>query len=232
MRGIDQFIALLQMLLSPEIFNQQADQRAPWVPEDQAWPDLILDRDQVQFLPQLAVVPSLDLLQLGQMGIQLGLGRERGTVDPLEHRIPFIASPISSCTREELQCADPASRWDMRTSAEIHELSLAVERRCLILDVFQYVNFVVLSSFFEESDRVLPRHLHSLERNVGLHDLVSPRFDLLKVLRGKRTIEGKVVVKPLFDGRADGELRGREDCLHGLRHDVGAAMPIHVLPVR
>src|SRR5438094_8017078 len=113
----------------------------------------------------------------------------------------------------------------MVTSAEIHELPLAVERRCLILDVFQYVNFVVLSPFLEESDRVLPRHLHPLERNVGLHDLVSSRLDLLKVLRGKRTIEGEVVVETLLDSRADGELSGMEGCLHGLVHAVGGAMP-------
>ena len=42
MRGVDQFIAILNMLVAPKVFDQQPDRRAFWMPEHQSGADFIL----------------------------------------------------------------------------------------------------------------------------------------------------------------------------------------------
>ena len=148
MRRIDQLIALLQVLLPPKILDQQANQRALRVPQN-------LHGDQIKLFPQFAVVPALDLLQLGQMGVQRSLCREGGAVDSLEHRVPLVAPPIGSGARQQLQRRHPAGRGDVRAPAQINKLTLAVKGRRLVLDVFENVHLVGFPPLPEEADGVL-----------------------------------------------------------------------------
>ena len=64
------------------------------MPEHQAGTDVILDRDQVEFFSDLPVVSSLDLFQSREMRVQLRLGGKGRPVDPLQHGIAFVATPI------------------------------------------------------------------------------------------------------------------------------------------
>ena len=51
-------------------------------------------------------------------------------------------------------------------------------------------------------------------------------LDLFEIFRSKGAIEGKVIIKALFQGRADRQLGSRENFFDGLSHDVRAAVTI------
>ena len=108
--GVHQFVAVLNMLLTPEIFDQQPDRRALGMPEHQARTDFILDRDQVEFFAELSVVSPLDLFQFREMRVQFRLCRKGGPVDPLQHGIALVATPIGPTGVQQLECADMAGR--------------------------------------------------------------------------------------------------------------------------
>src|SRR6185295_4350358 len=101
------------MLVAPKILNQQPDRRALRMPEHKAGADLILDRDQVEFLPDLSVVTSFNLFQLRQMRVEFRLGRKGGPIDPLQHGIAFVAAPVRTSSTQELECPDMTCRRKM-----------------------------------------------------------------------------------------------------------------------
>ena len=57
------------------------------------------------------------------------------------------------------------------------------------------------------------------------NDLLHLLFDPGKILGGKTVIQIEIVIKPVFDGRSDGNLGLGEKAFYRLGHDVGGAVP-------
>jgi len=76
-RGIDQGIAALEVLIAHPVLDDLANHAALRVPEDQAGSGKLLDAEQVQFLAELAMVALLGLFEAVEVRFQF-LGVEPG----------------------------------------------------------------------------------------------------------------------------------------------------------
>ena len=83
MGRVHEFIAVFLMLFPPEIFDLQPYGRPFGQPQDQARPDLVVHRNQLELLAELAMIPFFDLLELLKIRIQFFLSRKRGPVNSL-----------------------------------------------------------------------------------------------------------------------------------------------------
>src|SRR3954468_1379819 len=99
------------------------------------------------------------------------LGRPRGAVDSLQHRVSLIAAPIGAGDAGELEGANNSGRGNMRSAAEIDPVALAIERDGRFGDVFQYFYFVVLAQAAKKLDRSFARHLFARDLKVFRGDL-------------------------------------------------------------
>ena len=94
----------------------------------------------------------LGFLDLGEIGVEVLLVEERGAVNALEHLRVGVALPVGAGDREQLERADLAGMGDVRASAEVDELALAVEAEDAVL-----VEFVVDVLDFERLAEILDK---------------------------------------------------------------------------
>ena len=120
----------------------------------------------------------------------------------------------------------------MRTTAQVHKPALVVDRHRLIGEPLDQLTLVMFAAIFEEVNRLAPGHFAPPERPIRIQDLLNAGFDLGEILRRKRAFVSKIVIEAFFDGRADRELGRREQVLDRLRHDVRAAVAVHLLALR
>ncbi len=233
MRRIDQFVAVFDVLLPPEILDEQPDRGALGVPQHEPGTDFVLHGDQIQFLADLAVVAPLDFFQTGQMRVEFGLRREGRPVDALQHRIPFVPAPVGAGRVEQFECADMAGGRQVRTAAEIDEVPLRIGGdRLPVREALDQLHLIVLSLSLEELDGVLLAEFPPGDGKLPLGDFLRARFDLFQIFRGEGPFVGEVVVEAVFERWADRQLRAREQFLDGLRHQVGAAVAVDFTALR
>ena len=107
----------------------------------------------------------------------------------------------------------------MRTTAEVDKLALSIERQILIAwNRFNNLDFVVLSHLSKHRNRFIATHHGALHREIFFNNLSHDFLDRLQIFRSKRTREGKVVEKPIFNYRPDGNLSFWKETLHRLSH--------------
>src|SRR6185436_12190656 len=95
-RRRDQLVAGPAVLLLPEVLDHLPQDRAVRMPEDEPRPRGLLDAEQIEGGPQLAVVAFLRLLEVLQMDLELRFGRERGPVDALQLLVLLGALPVGA----------------------------------------------------------------------------------------------------------------------------------------
>ncbi len=179
-RRIDEFVPVLDVLLAPEILDEQPDGGAFRMPQHEPGADLILNGNQVQFFADFPVVAAFDFFQAGEVRIELGLGGERGSIDPLEHRVTFVAAPVGSGRIEKLEGADMAGRRQVRTTAEIDEFTLGIGGdRLPVREALNQFNFIVFTPALEEVDRFLLAEFASCDGEPAFRNLHSAHFNLL-----------------------------------------------------
>ena len=76
-RGIDEVVAALAMLVAPEVFCDAADQRALWMPYDEAWAGLVMDGEEVELLAQDSMVAFLGFFDVVEALFERFLGTQR-----------------------------------------------------------------------------------------------------------------------------------------------------------
>ena len=84
MGGKDDIVSGRAVLGAPEVFQDLAQHPATRVPEHQSRADLAIDRKEVEFTGQPAMIAQLGRLQPGQVLIKPLLGRKTGRVEPLQ----------------------------------------------------------------------------------------------------------------------------------------------------
>jgi hypothetical protein len=210
-------------------------------PQHETRTELLVDAEELELSAEHAVIAAFDLLESGEIGVELLLVGPDGAVDALQLRIALIAPPVRAGDRQQLERPDVAGPRHVRALAEIHEavvlinahapvldLVVAVLVRALLRELLDLVDLVVLFALAEEPQRFRHRHLAALERRVVLHDLPHLRFDRAKVIgrEGPRQVE--VVVEAVPDGWSETELRARKELQHRAGHDMRGRMPQRV----
>jgi hypothetical protein len=120
--------------------------------DDQAWAGFFAKAKEIEFPPQLSVVPFPGFLKHMEKFLQGLLGWKCGSINPLEYSIPSISSPISSRYIQKPKGFDPPCRREMGSFAEVQETPLPIERDT-IRKLFQMLNFISLANLLESFDR-------------------------------------------------------------------------------
>lgn len=81
--GIDEFIAILLVFISPEILNNFSYLAAFGMSQDQPWTYLVVDAEKVKFAPQTAVVAFLGFFQTSEIFLQVFFVLPDGAVNAL-----------------------------------------------------------------------------------------------------------------------------------------------------
>ena len=97
------------------------------MPEDQSRPCQFLNGEQIQLLPEHAMIALLRLFNLVQVLVELFLRVERSPVNPLQLRILLIPKPVRARDVQQLERLDPPGRRDVRAAAEVDELAGLVQ---------------------------------------------------------------------------------------------------------
>ena len=164
------------------------------------------------------MIAPLGLLELLQIGVELFLLREGGSVDARQHRLGRIAAPIGAGDfHQPERVADLAGRGHVRPAAEVGPLALAIELQLLIggngVDQLDLERFALL---LEEALRLLARDDGLRERLVAGDDLAHALLDRREILGRERLVAEEVVVEAVLDHRADRHLRAGPQRLHRL----------------
>src|SRR5574337_33565 len=249
MRRIDEVIAVLKMLLAPQILNELSDQRPFRMPQNEPAADLIMHAEEVQITAQTPMVTPLRLFQKKQMRLKRLLCRKGDPVDSGQHRSPLVAPPVGARQVSQPEEADDRRVQHVGTTAQIDEVTGCVEAgplRCKVYLVLELILFDAsgrscrpLSDRLQELDlirliqrprlcnRLIQRHLTPDERQSLLRELAHRRLNNRQIVLGERTRRLNVVVKTILDGRTDGKFRIGQQLLHGGGHQVSGAMSEH-----
>src|SRR6266702_4076312 len=188
---------------------------------------ILVEGEQPERRPELAVVALLRLLEAQEVLLELLLVEELGAVDALQHRVLRIASPVGAGDVHELDRPEPAGGRAMRPEAEVDPRPMLVEGerlRPLGGDVLHDLDLELLALLLEEADRVVHRDLLALEREVGLDLVGDGLLDLRQVVGGEGLLAGEVVVEAVLHRRSDRDLGVGVEPLHRARQHVRRVM--------
>ena len=217
-------ISLSVMQLSP-VIDQDVFQHHSLGKEERESGALFHDRENAQFLSQLAVVALFRFLDPVQIFLQLLLIREAGSIDSGEHLVLLAASPVGSRQAGELDGLHIFGIVQMRACAQIHEFALTVKADYRILrQILDQLHLIVFVSLLHEGDRLITGKRKALQRQALLHDLLHFLFDCGKILAGNGLLKFKIIVKAVLDGRSDRQLRIRIQALYRLCQNMGSGM--------
>ena len=197
------------------------------MPENQPRPGQFLNREQIQLLPNHAMVALLRLFHLLQVRVEIFLREKRSPVDALQLRILLIAQPVGASDIEQLERLDFPGRRNVRPAAEVSELAGAVNRN-LFIGLGELLDEMALHEvafFFELGQPLVPRQKLARVRQVLLHQFLHFLFDLLEILGRKRSGSVEVVKKTAFGRRPVTELGLRKQLEHRRRQQVRRRMP-------
>jgi hypothetical protein len=133
-----------------------------------------MEHEEVQLLPQPAVVPLPGLLQQVQVRVQVGLGEEGRAVDALEHLVLLAPQPIGAGHGEELEGPQAPGGGEVGTAAEVGPVSLPVDGDPVVPLGGGEVDLVGLLLALEEGDGLGLGKIDPLDGQVPGHDLPHP----------------------------------------------------------
>mmetsp|Transcript_16800 Transcript_16800/g.56766 ORF Transcript_16800/g.56766 Transcript_16800/m.56766 type:complete len:215 (+) Transcript_16800:1027-1671(+) len=172
-RRVQQLVAVGGVLLLPRVLDEAADARALGVPEDKTAARRLLDREQVQLLPQNAVVALLRLLQAPAVLLELPGLWEGGAVDARERLALLVAAPVrpSHALQRHRLGVQLASRLDVRARAEVPPLvTNRVDGDGVVLDAVQDLELEALADGLDAPPRLVARHLLAHDGVILLDD--------------------------------------------------------------
>ena len=225
--GEDEVVAALQVLVPPVVLGLLADEGALRVPQHQAGPGVVRDREEVQLAAELAVVAALGFLQTVQVPLQLLPGEEGVAVDALHLRVAFLALPVGlGRGLLELERLDVARGGQVGAEAEVDELAHRVALHLgagLLLDELALQRLALAA---EQLQRFRLGNDLLLDRAVLLDDVGHPLLDGREVLGRERTRDEEVVEESFFGGGTDPALGLGEQLRHRRRQQVGGGVAV------
>ncbi len=113
----------------------------------------------------------------------------------------------------------------MRAGAEIHKLSLIIERNLRILrQILDQLKFVILATAAHEINRFLPGDVFAHHRLVLRDNPAHFLLDFDEIFVGKPTFDVEIIVEAVVDGRPNGQFCLRVQALYRLSQNVAGRM--------
>ena len=197
------------------------------MPQHQSGPDDVADREEIELLPDDAVVALPRFLEAVEVRLEVFLLEPRGAVDPLEHLPPLVAPPVGPRRVQQLEVLQPARARHVRTAAKIHERPVGVDGDRLVVaqvgDALELERVV-----FEPLVGLVPAHHLAHEREVAPGDLHHLLLDALEILRREWPRDVEVVVEAVLDRRPEADPGAREQLAHRGGQDVGGRVAKHL----
>src|SRR5450759_1246880 len=219
-RCVDEFIPTPDVLSTPEILDLLANNGTLGMPENESRPSLLLNTEEIQLLPQFAMVALGSLFPGRDKTGQLFLRWESRAIDALKHLVFLVPSPIRTCDGEKLEVLEVAGGRNMRSTAEVCERSLSVKRDSRRWYLRKDLDLILVAAFLEEFDGFGYRLVLSAEMLAALGNLMHLLFDCSEIIGGQRLRHVDVVVKTSVDRWSDGKLGVRIELFDRLGHDV------------
>ena len=190
------------------------------VPKDQAR-RVLVDMEQVQLAAELAVVALLGFFDHAQMVLQVFLGGPGRAVNTLQHGVAVVATPIGACHFHQLEVLEPPGAGHVRAAAQVFKSALAVQAHVFARwNAADDLGLVVLAQPAEVGDGFVARQHAALNRFVLARQLGHAPLDRRQVFWREWALKGEVVEKTVFDHRANGHLRRREQVFDRIGQQV------------
>ncbi len=185
-----------------------------------------LHMEQVHFAAKATVITLFGFFKHVQIRIKVFLAFPASAIDTLKHLVIRVATPIGTGNLHQFEgLADFAGRRCVRTTAQIDEVTLAIAGdRLGFRKITDDLGFVLFALIKEELDRLVTIPDFANDRFVPFDDLVHLLFDLDQIVWRERGRACKVVIKTVFNGRADGDLRVRIKFLDSFGHHMGTVV--------
>src|SRR6266581_892704 len=233
LRAVHFEIAVVPVDATHVLLDLLPDRPALRMPEHHAR-GFFLEMEKIQLRAQPPVVALLRLLDHAQVRFLLLLRGPGGPIDPLQHLVPGISAPVGSGDLHQLEYLELARGGNVRTAAQIDEITFAVKR-----DLFVRGNrrddlrLVALADGFEVLNRLVARPDLARHREILFRQFRHAPLDGIEILRRERSLERKIVVEAVFYHWPDGHLRFGKQVLHGVGEQVRAGVPqdLDALPV-
>ena len=153
------------------------------------------------------------------------LGVRKGRrVDAREHPVLFVAAPVGPGHGKQLERLDAAGVRDVRPTAKVDEIAVAVQGNGAVVQPFHKLDLVGFAHVGEKFHGVGLGNIHPLKGNGGIDDTPHFRFNGFKILGSKGLFYIEVIIEAVFDGGTDGHLGGGKKLLDGRGHDVGGGV--------
>ncbi len=221
------FDIAVMLLAIAHILNQLAVNLVAFVvPENRARRIFRLKVEQIHLAAEFAMVAFFGFFQHFQISLEVFFVRPGRCINTLQHFLGRVAAPVCACDFHQFEgVTDFAGGGYVRPAAEIRKCSLTIQRnRFVFRQVFNNFGLIMLTHVFEVFDGLVTRHDDTFELFVAFDDFMHFSFDFFKVFGRKRFFARKVVIKAVFNGRADGNLNVGPQLLDRLRHDMRAGM--------
>ena len=172
------------------------------------------------------MVAALGLLELVEVGVEVGLGGEGGGVEALQHGAVGVAAPVRAGDLHDLEGPpDLARGGHVRAAAEVLPLALLVDLQILALwDHVDELDLERLAALGEPALGLFARPVFLGEGAVARDDLAHALLDGREILGRERLGAVEVVVEAVLDHRADRDLRAGPQSLHRLGQHVGGVV--------
>ncbi len=198
------------------------------MPENEAG-RLLLEVEQIQLPPELAVVAALGLFQHLQVGVLLFLLCPRGAVDALQLLVGAVAAPVRAGDLHQLEDLQLPGRRHVRAATQVDEVAFAVERNVFVgRDRRDDLGLVLLADRFEELDRVVAFPDLAHDGLVLARELSHLLLDRFEVLWREASREREVVVEAVVDHRADRHLRLGKQLFHRVGEQMRGRVAQHL----
>ncbi len=97
LRAHDNVITTLEVFLAFKILNNSAQHGALGMPDHQPAAGFFVEGEEIQLATELAVITLTCFFQTVQVCFQVFLALEGRCVNPLQHGIFLITTPVSAC---------------------------------------------------------------------------------------------------------------------------------------
>ena len=192
---------------------------------------MLVQVKQIQLPPQFAVIPFFRLFQPGQILLQFVFGGPGCTVNALQHFIAVIATPIGPCHFHQFEMLELAGTGYVGTTAQILECTFTVKADILVIgNTANQFRLVMLTQCFEMRHSLVARQHTTHDGLILAGQRSHALFNRRQILGREWPLVGKVVIKTVFNHRANRDLCIRKQILDRIGQQVSRGMANQLQP--
>src|SRR5579864_5423968 len=218
-------VAAAQVLAAPHGLELVPDHHPLRVPEGGAR-RVLVEVEEVELLPEHAVVALARLLEPLEIRVEIVLRVERRPVDPRQLRLRRVPAPVGAGEPRQLERLDRLRVLQVRTAAEVDEIALRVQRDVAVGGIDE-LHLVRLALGLEARLRLVARDLLARPFAPLVELFLDLRLDAREIVLVDRLGEVEVVVEAVLDRRADRDLHAGVQAPHRFGEQIDRRMTEH-----